>query len=420
MDIDTGLILKLVLSCALGALIGIEREFGKSVGKQVLSIGLRTSILLCMLGFLFGTIHQIVDNILILIFGISVAVAIGLAGYFARLKVYKLIGMTTFTSAIIIFMIGLLISFDKLILAVIVAILTAAFLAYRREMHKAVKALTKKELESAIKFAIIAFVILPLLPNKTIDPWNVFNPFQFWTYVILISAISFITYIAMRLYSEKGVVFSSFLSGIISSTATSFVLIKSWRENKRLANILPSAVLLSIVGGMISYTVIMFLITKSFALLKTVSFVMIVTSIAALLASKCGTSKHKLNLGSPFALRPAVEFACIYLVAMVFVTLAQNKFGVAGSLIIVALGSMVSATGVIAGVSSIFALGQLDLPTAALMISVSVFVNILNKYFWARTPSEQINLKIYGKLALLAAICATAIFIQLFVLNKYI
>ncbi len=66
----------------------------------------------------------------------------------------------------------------------------------------------------------MTLVALPLLPDRTIDPWNAINPFQLWLLTIMIAAISYIGYLAVRIAGPKhGILFSGAAGGFISSTA---------------------------------------------------------------------------------------------------------------------------------------------------------------------------------------------------------
>ncbi|MBP7841096.1 hypothetical protein KA037_00225 [Patescibacteria group bacterium] len=45
------------------------------------------------------------------------------------------------------------------------------------------------EIYDAIKFAIIAFIILPLLPNQDYGFLGLFNPYKTWLMVVFVSGI---------------------------------------------------------------------------------------------------------------------------------------------------------------------------------------------------------------------------------------
>ena len=66
-----------------------------------------------------------------------------------------------------------------------------------------------------------ATVVLPLLPDRAIDPWQALNPYKLWTLVVLIMAINAAGYVALRaLGPGAGLALAGFVGGFVSSTAT--------------------------------------------------------------------------------------------------------------------------------------------------------------------------------------------------------
>ena len=63
-------------------------------------------------------------------------------------------------------------------------------------------------------------MIYPLLPNEFIDPWKLINPRESWITVVVIGAIGFINYVLLRIYSNRGMIYTAVLGGLVNSTAT--------------------------------------------------------------------------------------------------------------------------------------------------------------------------------------------------------
>lgn len=92
-----------------------------------------------------------------------------------------------------------------------------------------------------MKFAVIAFVILPLLPDEkfsfatllaglgfeeakmwTNTVWQMafFNPYSVWFFVVAISSVEYVGYILSRIVGRgKSVVVACTIGGLVSSTA---------------------------------------------------------------------------------------------------------------------------------------------------------------------------------------------------------
>src|SRR5262249_51709150 len=67
---------------------------------------------------------------------------------------------------------------------------------------------------------IATFIVLPLLPDRALDPWGALNPYSLWLLVLLIASLSLIGYVGSRwLGADRGIVLSGLTGGLVSSTA---------------------------------------------------------------------------------------------------------------------------------------------------------------------------------------------------------
>lgn len=82
--------------------------------------------------------------------------------------------------------------------AVALAVVTSALLAYEQPLHGIVDRIGVADLYAAIKLLIASFIVLPLLPDRTVDPWYALNLYKLWLLVIMISGLSLVGYVAMR------------------------------------------------------------------------------------------------------------------------------------------------------------------------------------------------------------------------------
>jgi len=189
--VDPSLMWEIVVSLAIGTLIGMEREH-HFVGKKEFA-GWRTFTLVS----LFGTICAILADV----YGIWMAI-VGLAavgtfasvGYFLTYKARKSIGLTTEVVFIMAFALGLMVHTMDIGTPIALSVIATLILAIKEYTKQVAKTLKKIEIMDTLKFAIIAFIILPLLPNSYIDPFNIINPYHLWLLVIFISGISFFIY----------------------------------------------------------------------------------------------------------------------------------------------------------------------------------------------------------------------------------
>jgi len=208
------LLLKVVISLALGAIIGIERE--KRMKESF--AGFRTFMLACLLGFISSYISNLISiNLLtISLFFIGVLAAIN----FYRKVIYKRgKGITTEIAFILTFLIGVILYYESypFILSTALALLLTLILVLKESLHDFAHKVTKTEIEDFVIFGLVAFVIYPILPESPTDPFGILNLKFIWKALVAIFALSFFVYSLFRIVKTKSIFLSSILGGLINS-----------------------------------------------------------------------------------------------------------------------------------------------------------------------------------------------------------
>ena len=86
------------------------------------------------------------------------------------------LGATTEVAAFATYLLGAIL-LDDATLAVLLAVVMVVLLLARGPVHRfADEVLTRTEVEDAVRFFVIAFVVLPLLPDRAMGPYGVLNP----------------------------------------------------------------------------------------------------------------------------------------------------------------------------------------------------------------------------------------------------
>lgn len=87
------------------------------------------------------------------------------------------------------------------------------------------------EMVTLAKFLLLAGVILPLLPNRPVAPMVQVTYYQVWIALLVVSGISYVSYLAQTyLFPKSGYLLTGLLGGLYSSTATSVVLARRAHE----------------------------------------------------------------------------------------------------------------------------------------------------------------------------------------------
>ncbi|HEY0299896.1 MAG TPA: DUF4010 domain-containing protein [Rhizomicrobium sp.] len=93
-------------------------------------------------------------------------------------------------------------------------------LAERQSLHAFVSRLTWREFRAALTLLAMTFVLLPVLPDRAVDPWAALNPHQLWLMMVLIAALSYVGYICVRVAGDRaGLIYAAGAGGLVSSTA---------------------------------------------------------------------------------------------------------------------------------------------------------------------------------------------------------
>lgn len=321
MDFVT-LLFKMLLALGLGGLIGIDRE---RIHRGY-PAGIRTLAFISLLGMLSSLIATATLNDYVIPVAIATVFLLIAAGYgmtiYSRKKGF---GLTSTIVLLLTFLIGLISFFDDyLYMAISISIITTLILTEKEILHKFARRLKTSELLDALKFGIVAFIILPLLPNQTVDPWNVINPYQLWLMVVLILGISFVGYVAAKIVgSRKGIYWSGLLGGLVSSTAVTTSLSNRCKNDKPLVDACAVGITLA------SSIMFIRIVLEAYIVNVTLGTMLLVPLISAgivgaiipfiLKAKKVKETKTELVEKSPFNFIPAIKFT-VLLAIILFVS----------------------------------------------------------------------------------------------------
>src|SRR5262245_53601207 len=210
---------RLGLALAIGLLIGLERGWRERDARGgSRTAGIRTFTLIGALGGLWGAMTPMLGAVPLAAAGFAFALTFAFFEW-RELEAKGEFSVTSTIAGFIVFALGAYAVLGDRIVAAALGIATLALLAARTPMHRFLRALTWPELRSAILLLGMTFVVLPLLPNRTLDPWDAFNPRDLWLITILLAAISFAGYVAVRILGERwGLLVSSVAGSFVSST----------------------------------------------------------------------------------------------------------------------------------------------------------------------------------------------------------
>jgi uncharacterized membrane protein (DUF4010 family) len=412
--LELSLLENFLAALALGALIGLEREYARFKKRGHEFAGIRTFPLIALFGALSAYLGELVSP-WVLILGIILTGGLILIIYFFTAKhSRRYIGVTTEIAGFITFFIGVLCYYREIGLAVIITIMLAVILYSRSVLHRFAEKLKKEEMADTLKFAVVAFVILPLLPNKGYGPYELFNPYITWLMVVFISAISFVGYIAMKWFGEKGAIVAGMLGGLASSTAVITNFAHRSKKNKKLFRILALGVLLADVVMFLRILIVVFVVNNELfwkLLIPAILLAIILGLFSLYLWKKTTDVKEKVELESPFALKPALKFAFFFAVIIALVKLADLYLSTSGVYVVSFFSGFTSVNAITLSLAQM-AKTTLTTQTAANGILIAALTNMGLKggiaYFMG---GKEFSKTLIGFYAILIAIGVGLIFL---------
>jgi uncharacterized membrane protein (DUF4010 family) len=330
----------------IGALIGIEREKRKMEEDAGLG-GIRTFILLAMAGAASAWISSQLGAPWIFVATLLLASGFVMAGYVLTVRSgVAEPGLTTEVGALVTVLLGGLVMFGWPGLAVGLGIITAAVLAFKAPLHGLVKKVGEEDLYAALTLLIATFIILPVLPNRDLDPLHALNPRQLWMLVILIAALSEVGYIAVRALGEaRGTAITGFFGGLVSSTAVTLSFARKSKEQGAQPDALAAGILLAWLVMVLRILVLVVAVHRPLLGYVTLPIgviggVTLAASVFYLRGSAGRKATDGVPLRNPFSLTAAVRFALFFAVILLLVAAVQKYMPPQGVYLVAGLAGL--------------------------------------------------------------------------------
>ncbi len=329
------LIARLGLALAIGLLVGLERgwrERDAPAGSR--TAGIRTYGLVGLVGGIFAALAQSLDSTLVL--------AAGFLGFAAIFAWYQLreaahdetYSVTGVVAGLGVFALGALaVSGDYRAAAASGAAL-AAVLASREHLHGLLQRLSWVELRSALVLAVMTAIGLPLLPDRAIDPWGGFNPFEIWLFTVIVAAISYLGYIAVRVLGpSRGLLVSGIAGALVSSTAVTVAFARHARGGSNALALSGAASLAAMVSILRVWAVVLLLEPEVILTVgvPAVAAAAVFAGCGLLLVSRdSGNDPGASAVRNPFELGPLALFAVSFAVVSTISAALAGRFGSGG------------------------------------------------------------------------------------------
>lgn len=380
---DSESLSRLTVSLAIGLLVGLQRGWQtRDAEDNRRAAGFRTFALSGLLGGVTGLIALR-----------TTASVIGwvFLGYITAFTAFHWLearnegraSVTSVVAGMLTFLLGTMAVVGDVQLAIACAVGMTVLLALREPLHRWIGSLNLQEIRAVLTLLAMSFLLLPLLPDRPIDPWKAINPYQIWLLAIMIAVISFAGYVAVKAFGNRlGVFMAAVAGGLASSTATTLALARLAREHPSSSGLLSAGILVAGVvmmlrAGIIAVALNRALLTSLLPALLTTAAVLGIGA-AILWFRNVEQESPELRISNPLAVGTAVKLAALLAAVMLAAELVRQMFGGVGILVVAALSGVADVDALTISIARM-AGADVDFNTAARAIMIAIAVNTVSK-----------------------------------------
>ena len=367
-------------SLAIGLLIGLERERRSSA-----KAGLRTFSLVALLGTLSGLLAEKTGSGWILAAGLLSVGAMIIAAYINRPDDAGDPGTTSVVAILVCYCLGAAVWFGYGTLAVMLGIATTVLLYFKAELHGLSSQLTSKDLISILQFAVLTFVILPILPDRNYGPYEALNPHQAWLMVVLVSGVSLAGYAALRLAGpQHGAPMMGLLGGLVSSTATTVVFSRHAHAHAALARTAMVVIMVASLMVLLRLTVIAAVVAPD--VIEPLAKVFAGGLVLGLAVTAFGWRRLEAQgelpmpeVRNPTEIRTALGFGALYAVVLFCSAWLSDVAGAKGMYVVALASGLTDVDAITLSSLRLFSLDKLSAGQAVTSIALAVLSNLTFK-----------------------------------------
>jgi len=367
-----------VVALAIGLLMGLERERNPAA-----KAGLRTFALTALLGVLAAHLGTVLEAIWLIPVGLLLVGAMMIAAYLrAPQQPDGDPGTTTVAALMLCYGLGVLVWHDEIQLAVMLGIAATMLLYFKPELRGLSQHMSRRDLLSILQFAVLALIVLPLLPNRNYGPYGALNPHQIWWMVVLIAGVGLVGYAALRLFGQqRGAVMLGLLGGLVSSTATTLSFSRHARNSREM---MPIAVIVIVLANLV---VLVRLSVLAAVLAPSVLTQLLPVLAGGLVAGGIGAAYGvrrlqpqgelpMLAMGNPSELRTALGFGLLYAGVLLAAAWLSDWLGNRGLYAVAVVSGLTDVDAITLSSLRLYHLDRLQVSILVNVITLAVLANL--------------------------------------------
>jgi uncharacterized membrane protein (DUF4010 family) len=408
--VDAVMVRQLAAALAVGLLIGIERGWRQRSATDGTRVsGLRTFTLLG----LAGGIAALLPGAMAAAIGIAVFASL-VVGYRAALQRQEDLSVTGTLVGVVTFSLGFMAGRGMVSEALAAAAVVTLLLSARGRAHAILRGMTETEVQSIARFALVALVILPLLPDADYGPYQAWNPRQIWMVVVIVLGLSFAGYVAARrLGPDRGIMITALCGALVSSTAVTAAYARRLREGDGpvgalIAGIALASLVMFVRVLVLTAALVPFALASLAVAMLPALAVGAVTTLLALRAKRDQSGGGEIGLGNPLDFRPALILAALVAVMSLVSRWAGERFGGEGVSVALGLTGLMDVDAAVITLSNMPE-GVFTARGAGLVLAVPVLANTIFKALLALTLAGPRGNGWRAAAPLIASVCASGV-----------
>jgi uncharacterized membrane protein (DUF4010 family) len=381
---------RFALALGIGLLIGLERGWtSRADAPGSRTAGIRTFALAGMLGGLFGALSHRLGEI-----GAGLLIGLGFAAFAATFAAFcrdenradKTFSATTMVAGLTAFALGAYALVGEVYLAAAGGVAVAGILVLRGGLHAWVARITEVELRAGLVLLAMTFIALPLLPDRSIGPFGGVNPQRIWLIAIVLAAVSFVGYAAVRAAGQRrGVLIAAAAGGLVSSTAVTISNARRAAAGEGDPRLLAAGASLATAVSLVR-TVALIAALNLDVMAITVAPLLVGAAVMAGAASLLAFGQLREEAdGARFGFRNPFELTSVLLLALFLAAILMGSqvlhayFGAAGAIAMAVFAGIADTDGIAVSMSRL-APAQLPVSLAGWAVLAAVASNTLSKW----------------------------------------
>jgi len=418
MDDSGAIVTAFVAAAGLGAIIGLERQVQgteKDPADTDTYAGVRTFALYGVWGAGAGFLGDRFGSSAFLVATLAFGVLI-VASYLGVGQATKDWGTTTESAAFVTFIVGALAWAEQWVAALALAVGIAYLLRSKEFLHGLSRRFSEDDIQAVLQFGAITAVVLPLVPNEDLGPFDAINPRKIWLMVIFVAAIGLVGYVSLRLLGSRGLTLTGLLGGLVSSTAVTLGF-------SRMSKTSPATLTNALSAGVIAASGLMYgrVLVEAYViepelgrrLLVPLGILFVAVEGAAFVWWKrsqgSSTKDPELELANPLTLTSALQFGALYGVIIFASKALLDRASEASLNIVGAVSGINDVDAITLSTADLVETSGLDPQVGAQVVIAAVAVNTLVKAGMAvALGNRQLGRTVGGTLGVAAVLSGLA------------